>query len=173
MGHLDEASFADRVQTCTACGASKLILHSYIDRAQHVMVGQADDDGRWAYDGEGFIDGVYRIECASCAAVMFHSDDCTRCHAVGALPAVAATENRLTVPKKCPRCNGLELSILGFAPSRTEVHHGTPGKAVATALFGDVGFHVVAIGCRDCEWAVVAEGCPMCAAASPIRRRPG
>jgi hypothetical protein len=173
VGHLDEAGFAARVQGCASCGGEKLILHAYLDRAQSVMVGAADNDGRWAYDGEGFIDGVSRIECASCAAVAFNSDDCTRCHAPGVLPAVKVRDSRLAVPKKCPRCNGLEMSILGFAPSRTDVIGGRPGKAVPTALFGDPGFHVVAIGCSDCEWAVVAEGCAMCGAPSPIRRRPG
>lgn len=173
MGHLDEATFAQRVRTCAGCGGTKLIVHSYIDRAQAIMLGDANDEGRWAHDGEGFIDGVFRIECAACAAVAFESDDCTRCHAAGALPAVRAAENRMTVPRKCPRCSGLELAIVGFAPSRTEVVGGKPGKPVPRALFGEPGFHVVAVGCDDCDWAEVAEGCPLCGAPSPIRRRPG
>jgi hypothetical protein len=150
-----------------------LVVHSYLDRSQPMMVGEANDEGRWAYDGEGFIDGVYRIECGSCAAVLYHEDDCTRCHAPGVLAAVLAAPSRLDVPKKCPRCQGLEMSIVGFAPGRTEVVMGRPAKTVAKALHGEPGFHVVAVGCSDCDWAVVAEGCPMCGAPSPIRRRPG
>jgi hypothetical protein len=173
VGHLDETKFAAHMGACGKCGSAKKTVEAYLDRAQHVMVGEADDEGRWAHDGEGFIDGVYRVTCAGCGDVAFASDDCTRCHAAAALPAVRASESRMRAPKRCPRCAGLELSIVGFAPSRTEVSGGKPGKAVAQALYGEVGFHVVAIGCRDCDWAEVAEGCPMCGAPSPIRNRPG
>jgi hypothetical protein len=173
VGYLDEAAFAKHVQACPRCGADRLVVHSYLDRAQTLMVGQANDEGRWAYDGEGFIDGVYRIECGSCGAEVYGQTDCTRCHASDAMSSVMATESRLVAPKKCPKCQGLEMSIIGFAPGRTDVVMGRPAKTVAKALFGDPGFHVVAVGCSDCDWAVVAEGCPMCGAPSPIRRRPG
>jgi hypothetical protein len=172
VGHLDEATFAKHLQ-CAACGSGQAVIESYLDRTQHVMVGQADDDGRWAYDGEGFIDGVFAIRCRDCAAVAYHSDDCPRCHARGALAAVRGADSRLTAPRKCPRCNGLELSVVGFAPARTEVAAGRPGKAVPQALFGEPGFHVVAVACRDCEWAEVSEGCPLCSAPPPLRKRPG
>ena len=33
--------------------------------------------------GEGFIDGVYRVACATCHTSLFASDDCPRCHAAG------------------------------------------------------------------------------------------
>lgn len=158
---------------CKKCGSLKKTVEAYLDRAQHVMVGEADNEGRWAHDGEGFIDGVHRVTCAGCGDVSFASDDCPRCHAAGALPRVAIGESKLRAPKRCPKCSGLELSIVGFAPSRTEVSAGRPGKAVALALYGEPGFHVIAMGCRDCDWAEVAEGCPMCGAPSPIRRRPG
>ncbi len=158
---------------CASCGSGKLHIDNYIDRSQHVMVGEADNEGRWAYDGEGFIDGVHRITCDGCSAVVFVSDDCTRCHNPGKLPSVRAGESRITAPKRCPKCAGLELTVIGFAPASTEVAHGKPGKAQAQALYGDPGFHVIAMACRDCDWAEVAEGCPMCGAPSPIRRRPG
>ena len=173
MGHLDEEKFAAQMTACKRCGGTKKLVESYIDRTQYVMVGEADNDGRWAYDGEGFIDGVHRVTCLGCDDVAFTSDDCTRCHAAGALPGVRAGESKLSAPRRCPKCAGLELSIVGFAPSRTEVDAGRPGKAAAVALYGDPGFHVIAMGCRDCDWAEVAEGCPMCGAPSPIRRRPG
>jgi hypothetical protein len=173
VGHLDEARFAALMIDCKSCGGSKLLVENYIDRSQHVMVGEADNDGRWAYDGEGFIDGVHRIRCATCQVVSFESDDCTRCHQPGALPAVRAGESRISAPRRCPKCAGLELTVIGFAPATTEVHHGKPGKAQAQALYGEPGFHVIAMACRDCDWAEVAEGCPMCGTPSPIRRRPG
>lgn len=174
MSHLDEAMFAARVKACAACGGAKLIVHAYLDRAQAVMLGEANDEGRWAYDGEGFIDGVWRIECATCGAAAYESDDCTRCHAVGVLPRVREAESAMVAPKKCPKCSGLEQAIVGFAPSRTEVIAGQrPGKPKPLALLGEPGFHVVAVGCDDCDWATVAEGCPLCGAPSPIRKRPG
>ncbi len=173
MGYLDEAKFADEMGDCKRCGSAKKIVEAYLDRAQHVMVGEADNEGRWAHDGEGFIDGVYKVSCGGCGDVSFESQDCTRCHSAGKLPWVRGAESRMTAPRRCPKCSGLELTLVGFAPSRTEVSHGKPGKAVAQALYGETGFHVVAMACRDCDWAEVAEGCPMCGAPSPIRKRPG
>lgn len=165
--------FAERVRACGACGGAKMIVHAYVDRAQAIMLGEANDDGRWAHDGEGFIDGVWRIACAACGVAAYESGDCTRCHAAGALEDVRKADSRMTPPKKCPKCSGLEMAVVGFAPSRTEVVAGRPGKPKAEALLGEPGFHVVAVGCDDCDWAQVAEGCPMCGAPSPIRKRPG
>ncbi|HRC54407.1 MAG TPA: hypothetical protein PKU97_00730 [Kofleriaceae bacterium] len=157
---------------CVRCAGGALTVQGYLDRSQSAMVAEANNEGRWAYNGEGFIDGVFRVECSACAHVAYDSSDCPRCHAPGALAAIRASDSRLTVPKKCPRCAGLETQVIGFAPARTEVAGGKPGKSVAGALLGEPGFHVVAVACADCDWAVVAEGCPLCGAPSPIRARP-
>lgn len=172
VGTLDETTFGRTVRSCAHCGGSRLWVHGYLDRAYDLMVGEPNDDGRWAYNGEGFIDGVYRVQCASCAACSHDSPDCPRCHAAGELARVLAAPSRLEVPRRCPRCNGLETQLIGFAPARTEVESGKPGKSVPCAGPGEPGFHVVAVACSDCDWATVAEGCPLCGQPSPIRARP-
>lgn len=173
MGTLDETAFAERVRSCAHCGATRFTVHGYLDRRHDMMVGEPNDEGRWAYNGEGFIDGVFRIECAGCARVVHDSGDCPRCHAAGALSAALAGQSRLAAPRKCGRCGSLETQLIGFAPARTEVSSGKPGKSVPGALVGEAGFHVVAVACADCDWATVAEGCPLCGRPSPIRARPG
>ena len=145
---------------------------SYLDRKVSVMLGDANDDGVWAHDGEKFVDGTYRIACVGCQQVAFASDDCPRCHASGTLPATLASASRLAVPKRCPRCNATEVSLIGLAPATVRHGAGRTPAPTPKALLGEPGFHVVAIACDDCDWVTSAEGCPLCAAPGPLRERP-
>jgi len=174
MGHLDEASFARAIHTCVKCAGISFEISSYLDRQVSVMLGDANGDGKWAYDGEKFIDGVYRVRCMGCSADAFSSPDCPRCHNEGALEAALAAQSKLKVPKRCPACKNTEVSIVGFAPgvARTTDASSRPTTPVPKALLGDDGFHVVAIACDACNWAEVAEGCPICGKPSPLRPRP-
>jgi hypothetical protein len=86
MGQLDETRFEAAVRGgCPACGAAALEIRSFIDRRLDIMLGDPNNDGRWVHDGEKFIDGTYRISCASCGHVAFADDACPRCHAAGGL----------------------------------------------------------------------------------------
>ncbi|HVK76753.1 MAG TPA: hypothetical protein VM734_25685 [Kofleriaceae bacterium] len=174
MGHLDERNFDALIKTgCAACGSKALELTTYVDRKVSVMYGQANDDGRWAYDGEKLIDGISKVSCVGCGQVAFASDDCPRCHAPGGL-ARAAAPSRLVPPRKCPQCAGTEMTLLGMAPAvvKTPAGGGRPPPPKPTALFGDDGFHVVAIACDDCDWSSLAPGCALCDAPGPLRPRP-
>ncbi|MEZ4403735.1 MAG: hypothetical protein R3B06_27170 [Kofleriaceae bacterium] len=172
MGHLDEAAFARHLAGCPGCGGRTFDVVSYLDRHVAVMLGDADDDGKWVHDGEAFVDGVSRITCVGCGQVAYASDDCPRCHAVGTLPASLAATSHQEVPKRCPRCTGTQLGVIAFAPATVRTGAGKPPPPTATALFGDPGFHVVAIACDDCDWAITAPGCPLCQAPPPLRARP-
>lgn len=174
MGLLDEPTFARAIDPCAKCGSSSTEISAYLDRTVSVMLGDANGDGKWAYDGEKFIDGVFKIRCMSCNAEPYASADCPRCHAPGALAGALAAPSRLTVPKRCPKCKNTECTLVGFAPAnaRTTDASARPTTPVPTALLGDPGFHVVAIACDQCDWAVVAEGCPICGNAGPLRARP-
>ena len=120
------------------CSGKAFDIDAYLDRTVEVMLGDANDEGRWCYDGEKFIDGVFRV------------------------------------PTRCPRCNNTEVTLVAFAParSRTTDASARPTTPKASALLGDPGYHVIAVACDDCDWAEVAEGCPICTAASPLRARP-
>ena len=172
MGHLDERSFKDHLAACPVCGGTAFEVATYLDRKVSVMYADANGEGRWAHDGEKFIDGIYRLTCAGCRRVAFSSDDCPRCHAAGTLPASLAADSHLAVPKRCPSCNATELSLIGFAPATVRTAAGKAPPPKPTALFGEPGFHVVAIACDDCDWGTTAPGCPLCEAPGPLRKRP-
>jgi hypothetical protein len=172
MGALDQPHFEELVGSgCPACNTRLLEIRSIIDRSLVVMVGDPNDEGRWAHDGEKFVDGTYRITCTSCAHVVFASDMCPRCNAPGALDKILSTPSRLTVPKRCPKCSELELLALAMVPAVAR-YGGEAPKPKQLVDFGDPGYHVVAYACHACDNAVVAEKCPLCDAPGPLRARP-
>ena len=172
MGALDQATFEKLVNAgCTACDGHLLEIRSIIDRSLVIMVGDPNDEGRWVHDGEKFVDGTYRIACAACAHVVFASEMCPRCNAPDALDRVLETTSRLTVPKRCPKCNELELLAIAMIPAVAR-YGGEAPKPKPLVDFGDPGYHLVAYACHACDNAVVAEGCPLCAAPGPLRPRP-
>jgi len=172
VGHLDEPSFARAVTTCAGCNATAFAISAYLDRKVPVMLGDPSDDGSWAYDGEAFIDGVHRIQCTACGRDAFTSDDCPRCHRPGGLADGLGSPSRLAVPRRCPRCNELELTLVAFVPATVHVRGpGRPPKPTADATLGDPGFQVIAIACDSCDWATVSERCPICDASPPLRPR--
>jgi hypothetical protein len=174
MGHLDEPTFQRALDPCAGCGGKSAEITAYLDRTVSVMLGDANGDGKWCYDGEKFIDGVYRIRCMACNAEAFSASDCPRCHTTEALATALATNSRLVAPKRCPKCKNTEFTLVAFTPAyaRTNDASARPTTPVPLALFGEPGFHVVALACDACDWAIVAEGCPICGAAGPLRARP-
>jgi hypothetical protein len=173
MGALSQARFEELVGAgCPACQARVLEIRSMIDRSVVVMVGDPNDAGRWVHDGEKFVDGTYRIACTSCSHVVWHSDMCPRCNREGALDGVLAATSRLTVPKRCPGCNELELLAVALVPAVARYGGGESPKPALMAEYGEPGYHVVAYACPSCDKATVAERCPLCDAPGPLRPRP-
>jgi hypothetical protein len=173
MGALDQPGFETLVNAgCTACGGATLEIRSIIDRTVGVMLADATNAGRWAHDGEKFVDGTYRISCIVCAHVAFESDMCPRCNTDHKLGGVLAATSRLAVPKRCPKCNELELLAIALVPAVARSGGGETPKPKPLAEFGEPGYHVVAFACDACDHAEVAEGCPLCAAPGPLRIRP-
>lgn len=172
MGALDQLRFEQVVGAgCPSCAGRLLEIRSIIDRSVVVMVGDPNDAGRWVHDGEKFVDGTYRISCVACAHVVFESDVCPRCNAPGALDGVLATSSRMAVPKRCPSCSELELLAVALVPAVAR-YGGEAPKPKPLVDYGDAGYHVVAYACHACDNAVVAERCPLCDAAGPLRPRP-
>ncbi|HEY5922266.1 MAG TPA: hypothetical protein VIV11_11375 [Kofleriaceae bacterium] len=172
MGALSQADFEQLVNAgCAACGGRLLEIRSYVDRALEVMAGEPNNEGRWAHDGEKFVDGTYRIACVACTQVAFENDMCPRCNAAGGLARALADRSRVTVPKRCAQCSELELLALAFVPAVARYGGETP-KPKQLVDYGEPGYHVVAYACGGCDRAVVAEKCPLCDAAGPLRPRP-
>lgn len=174
MGALTQQRFEELVQGgCAKCGHRVLDIHSYIDRSLVMMAGEPNNEGRWAHDGEKFVDGTFAIHCASCSAVVFEDKMCPRCNAADCLDTkVRGETSRITVPKRCPKCNELELLAVALVPAKARYGDGATPKPKQLADFGDAGYHVVAYACNDCDNAVVAERCPLCDAPGPLRPRP-
>jgi hypothetical protein len=174
VGHLEEAAFQRALDPCASCGGQSFEISAYLDRTVSVMLGEANGDGKWCYDGEKFIDGVFRIRCMACNVEPYSASDCPRCHREDALADALKTPSRLAAPKRCPKCRNTEVSLVAFAPAtaRTTDASARPTTPLPKALFGEPGYHVVAVACDACDWAVVAEGCPICGATGPLRPRP-
>lgn len=173
MGRLDEAAFDAATRAgCPACGGAVLELRTFLDRRLVVMLGTPNDDGRWVHDGEKFVDGIYRVACPACAHVVFASDDCPRCHAAGGLARALGEPSRLAVPRRCPRCQELELLALALVPGVTRSGSGRPPAPRPLAEHGEPGHHVVAFACEACDAATVTQACPLCDAPGPLRPRP-
>ncbi len=172
MGKLDEQSFAKAIAVCGKCGARAFEVGSYLDRQLTVMLGERNDDGRWTHDGEKFIDGVYRVKCIACGDLAHDDADCPRCHREGGLADALGHASRLAVPKRCPTCKGTELTVTGFAPAHVRTGAAARPQPTAIALLPDQGFHVAHVMCDGCDWVALAEGCPLCGGAGPLRTRP-
>ncbi|MEO8699022.1 MAG: hypothetical protein ABI867_03230 [Kofleriaceae bacterium] len=173
MGQLDEARFEAIIGAgCAACGHATMEIESFIDRRYLLMLADPNDAGKWAHDGEKFVDGTYRIKCAGCAKVAFESADCPRCHATGALARALADTSRLAIPKRCPKCNELELIALALVPASARYGGGAAPKPKALAEYGEPGVHFVAYACESCDAATVTQACPLCDAPGPLRARP-
>jgi RNA polymerase subunit RPABC4/transcription elongation factor Spt4 len=173
MGQLDETRFDAVVRPgCPACGSTTLDIFSFIDRRLSIMLGDPNDDGRWVHDGEKFVDGTYRIACASCAHVVFADDACPRCHAAGGLARALGDATRLAVPRRCPACNETELIALALIAATARYGGGRAPSPKPLGEFGDPGYHIVAYACESCDAAVVAQTCPLCDGPGPLRPRP-
>ena len=174
MGQLDETGFEAAVGPgCPACGATTLDICSFIDRRLNIMLGDPNDEGRWVHDGEKFVDGTYRITCASCAHVVFAHDACPRCHAAGGLARALGEPSRLPIPTRGPTCNETELIALALIAATARTSGG--GKAPSPRPLGELGepgYHIVAYACEACDAAVVAKACPLCDGPGPLRPRP-
>ena len=173
MGLLDEAGLERLVAAgCTQCGSHKLGFRTFVDGVLPLLGGEPVGRMTWAYDGEKFIDGVYRIRCLACSDDAFASPDCPRCHRPGGLADALASSARLAVPKRCPSCKGTELTVLAFVPARVRTGEGRPGAPTLIAQYGEPGFHIAGLMCDGCDWVAAPEGCPLCGGPGPLRGRP-
>jgi hypothetical protein len=175
MGLLDEDGLDRLVAAgCAACGAKKLVFLTIVDGSLPLMGGEPVGSITWAYDGEKFVDGVYRISCGDCQRVLFEAGECPRCHAAGGLEIALHSANRWPVPIACPMCGEEEVTYRALLPARVVYEDRRADKARTTTEPHDDGFHGYRVDCRDCGTvSELVESCPLCAAPGPLRARPG
>lgn len=173
MGALDQPAFERLVQAgCPACRGATLEIRSFIDRSLVVMLAEPNNEGRWVHDGEKFVDGTYQIACVSCKHEVFASNMCPRCNVGDGLTKALGEQSRIAVPKRCPKCNELELLAIAMLPASARYGGGEAPKPKPLVEFGEAGYHIVAFACHACDNAVVSERCPLCDAPPPLRPRP-
>lgn len=175
MGLLDEPGL-DRLAAagCSQCGSARLNFQTYVDGLLPLQGGEPVGRLTWVYDGEKFVDGVYQVTCADCAAVVFAAESCPRCHAGGGLARALSTPNRWPVPATCPECDGDEVGYVAFVPARVAYEGRRAEKARTVTELQDDGFHGYRVTCRDCGVVgELTETCPLCDAPGPLRSRPG
>ena len=175
MGLLDEAGLERLIAAgCPGCGGHGLLFRAYLDGRLPLL--DAEPTGRltWIYDGEKFVDGVYQVACAACAAAIFSAEVCPRCHAEGGLARALASPNRWSVPARCPGCDGEELRYIAFVPARVTYQGRRADPARSSTELLDDGFHGARVDCRHCGTvAELTDRCPLCDAPAPLRTRPG
>lgn len=170
MGALDQSAFDALVRAgCPACKAPTLTIESYVERAYVMMAADPTDAGRWAYDGEKFVDGTYRVTCSTCKHVAWEDPMCPYCNAPEGLGKALAGESQLRPWKRCPQCNELEALAIALVPAAAK---WPQPKAQPLAEYGDPGVHLIALACDGCNRAQTATGCPLCGAPGPLRQRP-
>ena len=86
MGELDETAL-DRLigAGCSGCGGTTLIFETYVDGVIPFLGGEPVGRVTWAYDGEKFVDGTYRVTCVTCKHVAWESTMCPYCNAADGL----------------------------------------------------------------------------------------
>lgn len=175
MGLFDEPALERVVAAgCSACGARKLLFLTIVDGSLPLMGGEPVGKLSWAYDGEKFVDGVYRIECAECQHAVFEADVCPRCHAPGGLERAVHSVNHWAVPIACPKCSEEEVRYRALLPARVTYEGGRAEQARTTTEPHDEGFHGYRVDCRDCGTvSELIDSCPLCNAPGPLRARPG
>lgn len=174
MGALVDQTFLPLVEGgCPTCSGKKLLIESYVEGAFPLLDGESDGTVMWAYKGETFIDGVFRITCAACKHRVYEDAACPRCHAEGGLAIARETENRRPPPAVCPRCGDDTLVARAFVPADVVYQGKRAEKARAGEGLNDPGFHVVRLDCTTCGTLEPAgTSCPLCDSAGPVRPQP-
>ena len=187
MGLLDEPGLNRLIEGgCPACSGRKLHFRTYVDGRMPFMGGEPVGRVTWIYDGEKFVDGVFRVTCGDCRHVMFpspspeegpeheRSEVCPRCHAAGGLKRALEGTNDYPVPIACPSCDEDQVTYFAFLPAEVAYHDGRAGKALSRVEPHEPGFHGYRVDCRYCGTiAARTATCPLCHAAGPLRARPG
>lgn len=174
MGLINEAEIQKLASGCPHCGETTLVLDTFVDGRLRVMLGEAAGGYRWLFDGEKFLDGIYRARCAGCEETLFASELCPRCHEEEGLSTALEEESVLEVPDRCPECDEMEVLVVAFVPV-SATYSGQRGTRPSEyhAEIEDPGFHVVSVDCEICGFHEDhGEGCPLCGAAGPLRPRP-
>ena len=180
MGLLDEPGLDRLIAAGCACGSQTLLFRTYVDGVFPFVAAEPVGRVTWAYDGERFVDGVYRRHVRGLRRDPVFG---------GRVPAVPRARRSGTRAGHAQRVGrAARVRRPGLRRGGDQVRRLRPGARHATSSGRadkartatephDDGFHGLRATCRGCGAVAVertdAGPCPLCEAPGPLRARPG
>jgi RNA polymerase subunit RPABC4/transcription elongation factor Spt4 len=161
---LSEDAFSALVAAgCPSCGGKKLTIEALVAQRLPLLGGEVYGSPSWAYKGEDFVRGAYRIACHGCKKEIFVAGACPRCRAKGGVERALARENAFDLPKACEHCGSEQLTAKAFAPALVVYEGKRADKARSQAAPGEPGCHAYQRECKRCHATVEQrDPCPLC-----------
>ncbi|MGH7438931.1 MAG: hypothetical protein ACRENE_24860 [Polyangiaceae bacterium] len=163
-GPLSESAFAERVEAgCPTCKGKKLAIEAFLQEKVPLLGGEVYGSPSWAYKGEDFVRGTYRIECVGCKGELFSASACPRCGSEDGVSRALEATSALQLPRACERCNGEQLTATAFVVARVVYEGKRVDKPRAQAAPEEAGFHAFRTECKRCQHVVETRvPCPVC-----------
>jgi RNA polymerase subunit RPABC4/transcription elongation factor Spt4 len=161
---LSESAFAALVEAgCPSCGARKLSIEALLVERVPLLAGEVFGSPSWAYKGEDFVHGTYRIACHRCRTEIYSATACPRCGAPGGVARALERVSELPLPRACTSCGSEQLTAKAFAPACVFYEGKRADKPRPQAGPEEPGFHPFEVVCKVCDRGVEAkEPCPLC-----------
>ena len=169
-GSLSESAFAAIVEAgCPSCRAKKLTIEALLVEKVPLLAGEVFGSPSWAYKGEDFVRGTYRIECHGCRTEIFSATTCPRCGAAGGLTRALERLSDFHLPRACEHCGSEQLTAKAFAPARVVYEGKRADKPRPQAGPEEPGFHPFEAVCKVCERGIeTKDPCPVCGGDSSL-----
>jgi hypothetical protein len=163
-GFLSESGFAALLEAgCPGCHAKKVMIEALLVEKVPLLAGEVFGSPSWAYKGEDFVRGTYRIECHGCRKELFATSECPRCGVSGGAQRALEQVSDFPLPRRCEHCGGEQLTAKAFAPARVVYEGKRAEKPRAQAGPEEPGFHPFEVTCKTCDRVVLPEAsCPLC-----------
>jgi RNA polymerase subunit RPABC4/transcription elongation factor Spt4 len=163
-GLLSESAFAALLEAgCPSCGAKKLAIEALLVEKVPLLAGEVFGSPSWAYKGEDFVRGTYRIECHGCRKELFATAECPRCGASDGVQHALERVSDFSLPRSCEHCGSEQLSAKAFAPARVVYEGKRAEKPRPQAGPEEPGFHPFEAACKVCGRVISTQGaCPLC-----------
>jgi RNA polymerase subunit RPABC4/transcription elongation factor Spt4 len=167
---LSEEAFTALVGAgCPHCGGKKVSIEALVVQKLPLLGGEVFGAASWAYKGEDFVRGAYRIACHACKKELFTAEACPRCGAEGGVERALARENAFDLPRACERCGSEQFTARAFAPALVVYEGKRADKPRAQAVPGEPGCHAFHRECKACHATVEQrDPCPLCGVARAV-----
>jgi RNA polymerase subunit RPABC4/transcription elongation factor Spt4 len=163
-GPLSEPTFAALVEAgCPTCSAKRVVIEALLVEKVPLLGGEVYGSPSWAYKGEDFVRGTYRVGCESCKSELFSASACPRCGAPGGVQRALEQESAFPLARACEHCGSEQLTAKAFASARVVYEGKRADKPRPQAAPEEPGFHAFQTECKVCQRVVeTRDPCPLC-----------